>query len=119
MIGGPMKFDPCMTLAYADDATSLETEVEVVDPDTGRSAAFTTDNLTTALYFIAAHGLLPVREGLKELATLTHSPDFDAEADERGIPRPSAALEGYRAANLLPTALFIQVHGDPDLVDLV
>lgn len=114
-----MQFDPDMRLAYADDATSLETEVVVVDPETGDRAGFTADNLTTALYFIAAHGLLPVREGIKELATLDHpaiSLEHAQQLTEARLPQPAEALEAFRQQNLLPVALYIEVEGDPALV---
>lgn len=108
-------FNPNMTLEYADDATSMETEVEIIDPKTGEVGGFVADNLTTAMYFIVENGLKPIREGLKEPGKLQNTEGLNELA---GVPG-GEVLKGFRAQNNLPMTLFIQVHGDPSLADVI
>lgn len=114
-----MDYDPNMRLAYADDATAIETSVEIIDPNTGEHNGFTCDNLTSVMYFLVAYDLRPIREGLRDLRQLHLTPgeDLGKYADELAGNTAADVLEAFRAANNLPLALYIEVHGDPALVE--
>lgn len=105
-----MSISDDIQLNYADDATSMETEVDIVNPVTGERAGFVCDNLTHVMYFLVANDLRPTREGLREPGKLRH----------RGLPDIAGVsgaefLEAYRAKNMLPFTLYIEVEGDPAL----
>jgi len=105
-------------LNYADDATSMETLVEIVDPTTGEREGFVCDNLTHVMYFLVEHDLRPTREGLREPGRLKVEGD-DSPIESEGIlqgVRPSDVLNAYRDKNSLPFTLYIEVEGDPALV---
>lgn len=97
-------------LAYKDDATSMETCVEIVDPTTGERDGFVCDNLTHVMYFLVANDLRPTREGLREPGRLvipTNLPEDVAAAAED--------ISAFRDKNMLHLTLFIEVEGDPAL----
>lgn len=106
---------------YADDALSLETEVNIIDPSSGASKGFTCDNLTSVMWFLVEHDLKPLREGLKDKAgNLEFSGEMNKPLGGDGPLKGATAgdvLNGWRNANTLPITLYIEVEGDPELVD--